>query len=220
MRAAQKQRTRRMLRDAAVELFASKGYAATTIDDITTAIGASRATFYLHYESKARIVIEVYEEEIMPETLEFYRRLDAYEELGEEQMRDWLDDAIGFYERHHEVLVFADEAYSVEPNLEELSPPSLLDRCAEAMPRYLLQHRGRARNQAQLRLELLILQTSMFARLWVAGRWPAKRDLVVDVLIDLWRHGLRADDRRLPPSLFGTPPENRRTAKRCQATAF
>ena len=45
----------------------------------------------------------------------------------------------------------------------------------------------------QLRLELLILQISAFARLWVDGRWPVQRDLVLDVLLDLWRHGLRAD---------------------------
>jgi AcrR family transcriptional regulator len=202
IRAVQKERTRRLLRDAAVKLFAVKGYSATTIDDITTAVGASRATFYLHYDSKARIVLEVYEEIIMPETLDFYRRLDALDESSEKQLRGWLDDAIGFFERHHEVLSFADEAYSVEPGLEELSPPRLLDRCAEAMPGYLKRHKGRARQQAQLRLELLILQISMFARLWVDRRWPVKRDLVLDVLLDLWRHGLGVDApvRPAPPS--------------------
>ena len=203
MRTAQKERTRRLLRDSAVRLFAAKGYSATTIDDITTAVGASRATFYLHYDSKARIVIEVYEEILMPETLDFYQRLDALDQSSEQELRGWLDDAIGFFERHHDVLGFADEAYSVEPGLEQLSPPRLLDRCAEAMPGYLGRHKGRERQQAQLRLELLILQISMFARLWVDGRWPVKRDLVLDVLLDLWHHGLRADEpvRPTPPSL-------------------
>ncbi|HEY0937723.1 MAG TPA: TetR/AcrR family transcriptional regulator [Trebonia sp.] len=193
MRTLQKERTRRLLRDAAVQLFAAKGYSATTIDDITTAVGASRATFYLHYDSKARIVSEVYEEIIMPETMDFYQNLDALDHSSEKELRGWLDDAIGFFERHHDVLMFAEEAYSVEPSLEELSPPRLLDRCAEAMPRYLARHQGRERQQAQLRLELLILQISLFTRLWVGGRWPVKRDLMLDVLLDLWRHGLRAD---------------------------
>jgi AcrR family transcriptional regulator len=203
IRAAQKERTRQALRDAAVALFASKGYSATTIDDITTAVGASRGTFYVHYESKARIVAEVYEDLIMRETLDFYRRLDDIYDRGGVELRDWLDDAIGFFERHHEVLVFSDEAFSAEPNLDELSPPRQLDRCAAAMPRYLAGHKGRKRQQAQLQLELLILQISMFARLWVSGRWPVKRDLVLDVLLDLWTHGLAGDGT---PAAIPTPP--------------
>ena len=119
--------------------------------------------------------------------------------LREAALRDWLDDAIGFFERHHEVLLFADEAFSVESDLEELSPPRRLDRCAAAMPRYLGRYKGRKRQQAQLRLELLIVQVSMFARLWVSGRWPVKRDLVLDVLLGLWAHGLRGDGTPAAP---------------------
>jgi len=203
MRVIQKERTRRLLRDAAVELFASKGYTATTIDDITTAIGASRATFYLHYDGKARIVSEVYEDVIMPETLEFYRRLDSFDGPSEDELRGWLEDAMGFFERHRQILLFGDEAFSTEPSLDELSPARLLDRCAEAMPRYLGRWHGRERQQAQFRLELLILQISYFARLWVDGHWPVKRDLLIDVLFDLWAHGLRAggqDKDRIRPS--------------------
>jgi AcrR family transcriptional regulator len=192
MRVAQKERTRRRLRDAATELFTSKGYAATTIDDITSAIGASRATFYLHYDGKARIVREVYEEVIMPETLDFYQRLDALGYPDEASLRGWLDEAIGFFERHRRVLAVAEEAHSVEPSLAELSAPRLLDRCAAAMPRFLARHApGRDRQRAQLRLELLIIQLSSFARLWVEGRWPVDRDLMLDVLLDLWSAGLK-----------------------------
>jgi hypothetical protein len=64
------------------------------------------------------------------------------------------------------------------------------ERCADAMPRYLARHQERKRQQAQLQLELLILQISRFSQVWVSGRWPIKRDLVLDVLLDLWRHGL------------------------------
>ena len=191
MRTAQKERTRRRLRDAGTELFTAKGYAATTIDDITSAIGASRATFYLHYDGKARIVREVFEDVLLPETLDFYQRLDALGVPSEAALRAWLDEAIGFFERHRSILAFAEEAQSVEPSLDELSTPRVLDRCAAAMPRYLARHAaGRDRQQAQLRLELLIVQLSAFARLWVEGRWPVNRDLMLDVLLDLWSHAL------------------------------
>ncbi|MFD1517663.1 TetR/AcrR family transcriptional regulator [Pseudonocardia yunnanensis] len=194
MRVKQKAMTRRLLRDAAVELFAAKGYGPTTIDDITSAVGVSRATFYLHFDGKARIVVEVYEQVVMPETLEFYRRLDALKGAGGEPLRQWLDTAIGFFERHRDVLRFAAEAISIDPGLEDLSASKILDRCAEAMPRYLGRWTGTDREQAQLRLELLILQLSTFCRLWVDGHWPVKRDVMLDVLLDLWTHGLRADD--------------------------
>lgn len=46
LREAQKQMTRRLLLDAGLELFTTKGYAATTVDDIATAAGTTRVTFY------------------------------------------------------------------------------------------------------------------------------------------------------------------------------
>jgi AcrR family transcriptional regulator len=189
LRDKQKAMTRGLLWDAAVALFVAKGYSSTTIDDITSAAGVSRATFYLHFDGKARIVAEVYEGVLMPETIEFYSRLDTLT-TGPE-LRAWLDDALGFFERHHDLMLFAEEAVSTEPGLQEFSMAQLLDRCAEAMPRYLGRWPEHARDKASLRLELLILQLSHFARLWVDGHWPVKRDAVLDVLLDLWTYVLR-----------------------------
>jgi AcrR family transcriptional regulator len=192
MRLQQKEQTRRLLRGAALELFARKGYGATTIDDITSAIGASRATFYLHYDGKARIVAELYEDTIMPETYAYYRRLDALDSSDDAALRGWLDDALGFFERHRDALRFADEVAATDPGSEQLRPARLLDRCAECMPRYLGRWPEAEREPARLRVELLIVQISHFARLWVDGQWPVKRDVALDVLLDLWGHALRA----------------------------
>lgn len=191
MRLKQKEQTRRLLRAAALEAFAAKGYGATTIDDITSAAGASRATFYLHYDSKARIVAELYEDTIMPETFAYYRRLDGLLGTDDAALRDWLDDALGFFERHRDALRFADEAFTTDPGFEQLAPARLLDRCAESMPGYLGRWQGPERELARLRVELLILQLSNFARLWVDGHWPVKREVALDVLLDLWGHALR-----------------------------
>ena len=56
LRAAQKQMTRELFLAKALELFGTKGYAATTIDDIATAAGSTRTTFYLHFSSKAEVM--------------------------------------------------------------------------------------------------------------------------------------------------------------------
>ncbi len=47
-----KNETRQALRDAAHRLFAEKGFARTTIDDITEAADVSRRTFFRYYDSK------------------------------------------------------------------------------------------------------------------------------------------------------------------------
>lgn len=56
LRAAQKQMTYELFLTTALDLFGSKGYAATTIDDIATAAGSTRTTFYLHFSSKSEVI--------------------------------------------------------------------------------------------------------------------------------------------------------------------
>lgn len=186
MRTRQKALTRQLLWDSAIALFTEKGYAATTIDEITSAAGVSRATFYLHFDNKAQIVAYIYDDVVMLESIEFYRRLDAITTAA--QLRNWLDDALDFYERHHDLLSCGDEAVSLEPALQDYTLARVLDRCVEEMPRYRGRWSEPERDKSRLRLELLALQITYFARLWVNGRWPVERETVLDVLLDLWGH--------------------------------
>ena len=48
--------------DAAAELFADRGYHATSIRDIAKGIGASPGAVYAHFGSKAQLLVAVYEE--------------------------------------------------------------------------------------------------------------------------------------------------------------
>jgi hypothetical protein len=75
---------------------------------------------------------------------------------------------------------------SLEPTLQDFRLSRLLDRCVEAMPRFRGRWSGPERDKSQLRLELLILQLTAFARLWVNGHWPVERETVLDVLLDPW----------------------------------
>jgi AcrR family transcriptional regulator len=56
LRAAQKRMTYELFLDKGLELFGEKGYVATTVDDIATAAGSTRTTFYLHFASKAELM--------------------------------------------------------------------------------------------------------------------------------------------------------------------
>ena len=56
IRAARKRLTHELLLATARDLFESQGYAATTIDDIASGAGMTRATLYLHFSSKAELL--------------------------------------------------------------------------------------------------------------------------------------------------------------------
>src|SRR3569832_2330679 len=56
------QETTRNLVQAASETFAAKGFAATSIDDITAAAKVTRGALYLHFASKSDIFRVVFEE--------------------------------------------------------------------------------------------------------------------------------------------------------------
>jgi AcrR family transcriptional regulator len=195
IREAQKASTFEVLLQAAEELFTERGYAATTIEQIASRAGASRATFYLHFEGKWQAAAALIERRLMPETVEYYQRLDALGPADRDQLRAWLDDALGFYQRHRQDLTIYRQAVGIEPQLAALQP-EYLGRCADAMSGFLERWGEDRREEARLRLSLLIIQLTDFVTDWVLGYWKTDRQVVLDVLLDLWAAGL--DLRREP----------------------
>lgn len=58
LREQRKDETRRRLYEAALEIFRRDGVAACRIDDIASAAGVSRGSFYFHYPTKEHVLIE------------------------------------------------------------------------------------------------------------------------------------------------------------------
>lgn len=54
-----REQRRRLILDAAVEVFGRRGYHQTRIQDILEAAGIARGTFYLYFESKSAIFLEL-----------------------------------------------------------------------------------------------------------------------------------------------------------------
>ena len=69
----QKAATREALRSAAIQLFAERGFRETTADDIAAAVGVSRRTFFLHFNSKDEVLVG----HIAQQLELFKRELDA-----------------------------------------------------------------------------------------------------------------------------------------------
>ncbi|MET7550230.1 helix-turn-helix domain-containing protein [Streptomyces sp. NPDC005479] len=56
--------TRRLLLESGLELFKTKGYAATTVDDIATAAGTTRVTFYAYFPSRSELMKALIDEQL------------------------------------------------------------------------------------------------------------------------------------------------------------
>lgn len=88
-----RERTRRAVRlellDAAQELFAERGYEAVTIDDIASAVGLSRRSFFRYFGSKEALVLGKFERqgELFAEALDG-RPLDEHPWVSLRRMFD------------------------------------------------------------------------------------------------------------------------------------
>lgn len=107
LREAQKQMTRKLLLDAGLDLFVSKGYAATKVDDIASAAGTTRVTFYAYFPSKVDLMRALISERLnaeldrvpSPEHGSTERELVAVVEDGStERIRTWLAAAVQRWE--------------------------------------------------------------------------------------------------------------------------
>ena len=191
LRVLQKKETLQLLIKAANHLFLKKGYANTTIEEIAARAGASRATFYLHFARKWQVLRHIAEETVLPESLAYYRRLDEMGVPSREELREWLIDAISFFERHRKFLDVYREAKSIEPEIGRHNI-EFLRRCVDQMPKYLARWGAERGAYAKLRLNMLTIQLDDAANLAMNGDPEVSRELVAEALLEYWSVGLQA----------------------------
>ena len=68
----QKALTRGRVIEAALEVFDERDFASTTMDDIAVRANLSRGTIYLHFDSKAEILVAALES-LEPDELSLFR---------------------------------------------------------------------------------------------------------------------------------------------------
>jgi len=76
---------RELIVENATELFAAKGYHGTTIDEIVQATGIAKGTFYIYFNSKEELLVEVIKR-LIDDTLE---KIDS--ELEKKEEKDFIN---------------------------------------------------------------------------------------------------------------------------------
>ncbi|MCD0483426.1 TetR/AcrR family transcriptional regulator [Streptacidiphilus sp. ASG 303] len=191
LRTEYRELTRKRLLAAVREVLEKEDYTAATVDEIVGRAGTSRATFYLHFRSKAEAAAALLEQ-VTPSDRGWYTALE--QAVGSrEGLRRWMDEALHWYESHAGLLAALNEAGAVERMVAERRSESI-ERLVETMSGYLDRFEGAARTEAQLRLQLLVRQLHQVATdTVVQGTWRTDRELLLDVMSASWHATLGPD---------------------------
>ena len=184
LRDEQKRLTRRLLIEGAVTAFERKGYAATTIEDIVAEANASRATFYLHFKSKADVVL------VVARTLgrrwrELYLELTSAEPPSRKDLYEWIGSMVENYATNRGSLEALDQAEAIEPEVAAVR----LENHSESMAVIAGSIRrwyGCGEEEAHVRAALLLVQLDRFLHVWIVDGIRFDRERALGTLTDLW----------------------------------
>lgn len=183
-------RTRRRLLDAALQVFETNGYHATSVEEIVSAAGVARATFYLHFKNKLEVV-HLLTDDIRPSVADLYAELDQSVVGGtgniRPAVRQWLKKALNWYaQADHRIIAGIWQELSVGAH-SQVAGGIAVD---VHLPRYLGQWPADGRDAPRTTVILLSHLLSRAVLLSQRGVLPADRWVVIDSLADLWAAGL------------------------------
>jgi len=185
LREAQKQFTRQRLLDAAAASFEEKGYARTTIDDIVTGAGATRATFYLHFGAKGDIVRE-FMETIWTDVTDVYDGLGAAVSSADRAaLRAWFASTFRYWETLRPFAHVREEAMMLDPELRKQSD-STFEIGVRAIVKAVQERYGYDEAEARARATLVLAQLEMVFRRWMLYGWESDEQVIIDIVTEMW----------------------------------
>ncbi|GAB2809257.1 hypothetical protein GCM10022221_03260 [Actinocorallia aurea] len=194
LREAQKEMTRRMLLDAGLELFTGKGYLATTVEDIASAAGTTRVTFYAHFPSKGELMKalvserlnEVLQRERSPEHGSTALGLvEAVRDGSREVIAAWLRRTSEQWPAIHPIIRIGRQAAAAEPELRDLVERWMEEAISDVEDGLIAAGRF-APHQRRFRGVLAMAQLDFVAQNWAGADWKLDRDQMLDELASSW----------------------------------
>ena len=110
-----------MLEDVASRLFADRGYAATTMDDIAAAAGVTKPVLYRHFASKKELhlaLLQRHRDELAAGPLDVYLRASSAGEPMEAWLPAMLDAWFAYVEAHPYALRMLFRDTTGDPEVE------------------------------------------------------------------------------------------------------
>ncbi|GAA3326160.1 TetR/AcrR family transcriptional regulator [Paeniglutamicibacter sulfureus] len=108
--------TRQRFVDEALRLFKDKGYEQTSMAQIASAAGGSRANLYLYFNSKPQIIMSRMQE-IEAEVADLYAILNQMPDHTPDSMRQWLEKARLMWVQYAAEFEAINRAMAAEPNV-------------------------------------------------------------------------------------------------------
>ena len=116
MRVVQKLKTRHLILEVAREIFADSGIALPTVEDITKTASISRQGFYLHFESRDALLLELFDREVRWH-MRYYRSLGAPMATDEKALYDWVRKIMDAFAAQKKYIKINKRALMVDPSL-------------------------------------------------------------------------------------------------------
>lgn len=192
LRAAQKQMTHELFLAKALELFETKGYTATTIDDIASAAGSTRTTFYLHFASKAEVMSALLAKVDAILTAADDPPLTEVIASGSRYLiHAWLDRKLSQWDEIKPYLTASYQA-AHEPDVVEQTE-RWFDDAVGQMTTGLDQAKRFPADRRRIRCVLAFGQLEYLSRRYFSVGWRTPREVCLDELTASWCH-LLADE--------------------------
>jgi AcrR family transcriptional regulator len=194
---------RRLILEAAVQVFESKGYSQTTMDDIAAEAGVARSAMFRHFASKSDLFHAAQLQPFLDLMTTFKQSLDAeIEELWEEErlMRTAIETVYdGFRAHRNGMLAIA--------SMRELDPAAYREALAvidgafeDVVERAVAETKRRGwAPQRDLGLSIrivigMVASMSVLEPIFVPqGRGRPSRNQIIDQLTEVALHGVRAE---------------------------
>lgn len=185
LREQQRQYTRQRLIEAAVATFDERGYVNARVDDIVKRLGASRATFYLHFKSKADVVRAVLKP-LVSSAAPYYTELVKLGDPSWQDLRKWMERLLQHWSDHKAEINAVQQAAVVEPDLASEFVASVHETVKVVGP-WLSEVTGMDEAEADLRATVWLLEVERVGFFWLIRGIFFDGPKLLNVLTDsLW----------------------------------
>jgi len=186
----QKDATRERLLRAAQEVFAERSYAGTPVEEIIQRAGASRTSFYRHFDGKWSLASALCAE-VMPSVWLLWKELASHPSPSEQRIVGWLERRIALYQGHRSLFETLKEAVAIEPvGLAAINQThdETIRVLAAGIPAFAAAlESGPAGEEINIRAHLLLMQLDEFNYVMAIRGWRVDRQLATRVMAQHFR---------------------------------